>query len=246
MQIVKTKTQFGDIFIPEKDIYIRKALIEHKIWEPHTLKLCLEKINKDSIVVEVGSHVGSHTIPLARNCRFVYAFEMQRLIFQILNFNCMVNGISNVVPFLGGVSNKNKKVYSQEPDWKNINQEINSGNLKIERLTEVSKEDKSFFSMDVVKLDDHLKLLPYLSLLKIDAEGHEHKIIEGALDLIKKFKPIILTECHGVKTDYTGDRGNVDIITDMLKNDYEIQVYKETMKIEGKPLDNINMLAVPK
>lgn len=248
MQIIRTQTQVGDIFIPEKDVYIREALLEHQIWEPNTLKLCLDRITSESIVVEVGSHVGTHTIELARNSRFVYAFEMQRLLFQILNVNCMFNGITNVIPFLGGVSNENKKIYSQEPDWKNMQEKFNSGNVKIEKLTEINEKDKSFFAMDIIKLDDHLKLLPYLSLLKIDVEGHEHKVLEGAKNLIKKFKPIIVTECHGIKTDYTGERGNVEIIENILKEcgEYKLTIYKETVKIKGKPLDNLNMLAVPK
>lgn len=247
MQIIRTQTQVGDIFIPEKDVYIRKALLEHKIWEPNTLKLCLDRMTSESIVVEVGSHVGTHTIALAKHSRFVYAFEMQRLLFQILNVNCMFNGVTNVIPFLGGVSNENKKTYSVEVDWKEA-PEINTGNIKIEKLTDVEQAAKSFYAMDIVKLDDHLKLLPYLTLLKIDVEGHEHKVLEGAKHLIKKFKPIIITECHGIKTDYTGERGNVEMIENILKEcgDYKITIYKETIKIEGKPLDNLNLLAVPK
>src|SRR5947209_3861416 len=51
-----------------------------------------------SVVVEVGANMGMRTVPLARRVGpggFVYAYEPQRLIFQVLCANLALNSIPN-------------------------------------------------------------------------------------------------------------------------------------------------------
>ena len=49
------------------------------------------------------------------------------------------------------------------------------------------------FEVNVKKLDD-LKLENPISFIKIDVEGHEIEVIQGAIKVIKKNKPILLVE----------------------------------------------------
>ena len=46
----------------------------------------------------------------------------------------------------------------------------------------------------IVKLDDYYKDINNIDFIKIDVEGYEAYVIEGALNLIKKFKPYIYVE----------------------------------------------------
>ena len=49
------------------------------------------------------------------------------------------------------------------------------------------------FEVNVKKLDD-LKLENPISFIKIDVEGHEIEVMQGAIKIIKKNKPILLVE----------------------------------------------------
>ena len=57
-------------------------------------------VKKDSVVVEIGSHIGSLTVPISRLCKTLFTFEPQRLLFQLLNTNLVINNIDNVVAYL--------------------------------------------------------------------------------------------------------------------------------------------------
>jgi hypothetical protein len=50
------------------------------------------------------------------------------------------------------------------------------------------------YPINIVSLDNKFSEIEKLDLIKIDAEGHEVPILKGAKELIKKFKPLILTE----------------------------------------------------
>jgi FkbM family methyltransferase len=48
--------------------------------------------------------------------------------------------------------------------------------------------------VDVIKLDEYYKDIKQVDFIKIDVEGWERHVIEGAFELIKKFKPYLLIE----------------------------------------------------
>ena len=45
-----------------------------------------EYIDKDSVVLDLGANLGTHTVPLSLLCKEVMAFEPQEKIFNILNY----------------------------------------------------------------------------------------------------------------------------------------------------------------
>ena len=63
---------------------------------------------------------------------------------------------------------------------------------------ETESDDKKFIRIPVKKLDTFLadKQLPRLDLLRMDIEGSELRLFEGAVETIKKYKPMIQMELH--------------------------------------------------
>ena len=49
---------------------------------------------------------------------------------------------------------------------------------------------------DAVCLDDYIDRFDYVDILKIDVEGAECAVIDGSIEFIKKFQPIIFLEVH--------------------------------------------------
>jgi FkbM family methyltransferase len=224
------KAKHGTFLVPKVDEFIGQSLKLNKEWEEKTLDICKQILKSDSIVVEVGSHIGSHTVPISRMCGRVFAFEMQRLIFQLLNANLMLNGRLNVHTHSNPVSNESSTIKLAEMNWgASEENKLNTGNGKFANL----KHDKGY-PTKIVTLDEELGHLKQISLLKLDAEGEEVNILKGSKEIIKKFKPHILTEF--------GER-NVADLRELLKDEYELFDVSSKILFD---VDNLMMYCKPR
>jgi len=224
------KAKHGTFLVPKVDEFIGQSLKLNKEWEEKTLDICKQILKSDSIVVEVGSHIGSHTVPISRMCGKVFAFEMQRLIFQLLNANLMLNGRLNVHTHSNPVSNESSTIKLAEMNWgASEENKLNTGNGKFANL----KHDKGY-PTKIVTLDEELGHLKQISLLKLDAEGEEVNILKGSKEIIKKFKPHILTEF--------GER-NIADLRNLLKDDYELFDVSSKILFD---VDNLMMYCKPR
>lgn len=186
------KAKHGDFRILHFDMYISRYLEKYGEWSEFEVELYEKIINKNFVVIEVGSHIGSHTVPLAKLAGTVICYEPQRLIYQTLNHNIIKNNLTNVVTYMMGAGDENKIIQLNEIDYNhylNTNEQANTGCTQIEKLI----TDKGYKSA-IVKLDDHLNNLAALHFIKIDAEFMEIKVLKGAQKLIKKFKPVLYFE----------------------------------------------------
>ena len=191
LQMIKEiRTKDHLFLVLEKDTFINECLERYGYWEKPTMDICRSYLKSDSSVIEVGAHIGSHTIILSDICKdgFIYSFELQKLIFQLLNANLLLNTCKNVYSYMEAVSNENKIECIAEVDYKGMDK-FNSGlgSLKMVR-------QHKGYPINIVSLDNKFSEIEKLDLIKIDAEGHEVPILKGAKELIKKFKPLILTE----------------------------------------------------
>ena len=224
------KAKHGTFLVPKVDEFIGQSLKLNKEWEEKTLDICKQILKSDSIVVEVGSHIGSHTVPISRMCGKVFAFEMQRLIFQLLNANLMLNGRLNVYTHSNPVSNESSTIKLAEMHWgASEENKLNTGNGKFANL----KHDKGY-PTKIVTLDEELGHLKQISLLKLDAEGEEVNILKGSKEIIKKFKPHILTEF--------GER-NIADLRELLKDEYELFDVSSKILFD---VDNLMMYCKPR
>lgn len=84
-------------------------------------------------------------------------------------------------------------------------------------------------SIKVDSLVDQLKLNP--KFLKIDVEGSEHEVLEGAAETLKKFRPLIMIEKH---PKMIPARISIEVIDDFLKRvGYKMEnlIFKDDLAI---------------
>jgi len=157
------------------------------------------------IIFDVGAHKGEFLKSIKKNKNFekIYSFEPQKKIFQNLNLLSLEKKICCFNLALGK-NNEIKNLKINKKTSTSTFSEINNLSLwyKIKSFV-VSGSTKSSFiyeeKVKVVKLDDFCndhKILN-IDLLKIDTEGHEKEVLEGAINLIKQKKiKYILLEFH--------------------------------------------------
>lgn len=150
--------------------------------------------HKNGIVLDIGANLGSFTLPLAKaNPHLTFhSFEPQRIIYYQLCGNTLINGCDNVHCHNFGLSDERKRFDIELPDYAN---ETNIGAFSIDkevRETEYECPTKGATEpMVVFPLDDGQH--KDVRLLKIDVEGHELEVLEGATKtlLINNYPPII-------------------------------------------------------
>jgi FkbM family methyltransferase len=185
---------FGhSILIPECDAYIKNIIESTGEWEKNVYTAYKELLNKDSIVIEVGAHVGTHTVEMSKLSKHVYTFEIQRFLNQLLSYNLIHNECFNVTNFLEIVGNNNSLLPIEEISY-DIDRVFNTGVMTVQGLNKPWG-----YPILQTKLDDKFSFLTRCDLLKIDAEGSEVDVIKGAIKLINKTKPAVLVEFDGDK-----------------------------------------------
>lgn len=191
----KILCKHGVFNILKNDQYICKSLTEYGEWSEHEVDLYKDIIKSNDIIIEIGSHIGTHTLPMTKIITqgHIYAFEPQILLFNLLNKNLKENNTNCVTTFLNAVSNQEEKIRLKEVDYEDEYKKrihINSGGLDYRHL--ITSEDG--YEINVIKLDSQFKNLNKLDFIKIDAEGNELDILKGSQSLLEKFHPIIYCE----------------------------------------------------
>ncbi len=179
------KSKYGFMLCNKFDQYVGKAIIEYGEYSDDEVDLFRTLCSTDDVVIEVGSNIGSHTLPLAQivsESGKVYAFEPQRFIFQTLCANIALNSLENVYCFQKAVSSTKGHLFLPKIQYN-----------KIGNFGGISLQNKGDERVDVIKLDKFLTL-DRLKLVKIDAEGMELEVLKGTKKLIRKHQPILLIE----------------------------------------------------
>lgn len=170
---------------------IGKSLHLYGEWAQNEIDVLSRFIGKGSVVIDVGAHIGSHTLAFSRlvgRTGLVLAFEPQPTIYKILQANVDRNLLSNVEVYNVGVSNRVGKMYLPDIDY--------GGHSNLGGVSLSSVGDELSGAVDVKPLDD--LNLDRIDLLKADVEGMEAYVVEGARSLIAKHGPVVFLECRTV------------------------------------------------
>lgn len=134
-------------------------------------------ITKESIVVDVGAHIGTIAVPLAAQARKVIAYEPDIGSFNLLRENARLNGASLDLRNKGlGSASARATIMCVHPGNAGSNTLMTGdGPITIAALdTEVSQAH----------------------LIKLDVEGMEYEVLQGATLLIRGSRPTVCFEVN--------------------------------------------------
>lgn len=169
----------------ENDVFIGRALIHYGEYSELEWNLLEQFCKPGRVVVEVGANIGGHTVAIGKAVGArgrVVAIEPQPVIFQALCANLALNDLTNVDASNCGCGSKRQTLSLPRIDYAH---EGNFGAVGLENYATTASSS----SVDVQRLDDLLAPYKLVNLLKIDVEGMESEVIEGAARLYALFAP---------------------------------------------------------
>ena len=163
--------------------YVGSSLYNFGVYEKHTTDI-IKSLKEGMVAIDIGASIGAHTLTMAKAVGpsgRVYAFEPSENLFPILATNILENKLLNVTPEKIALSSKVGRIL--------VDMTL-LGNLDGSTPKEVRKRT------DSTTIDSYIKTkeLSRLDFIKIDTDGHEVKIIKGALETIKTFQPMMVIE----------------------------------------------------
>jgi len=153
-------------------------------------------IKEGDTIIDVGAHLGvfaKYYGLLSGKTGTVICFEANPVVFERLNENFKKNG--NIITQHFAVSHSSDR----NIEIKYYPDDLNQSCSTVEPLlmSEKRMPGKTLIAkVPTKKLDDLLSNneIESCDFVKIDVEGHESAVIEGASKLLKKFKPIVIFE----------------------------------------------------
>lgn len=181
----------GTFVANENDIYVGRALLRYGEYSELEFELLRQLCQAGQYVAEVGANVGALTVPLAHTVGptgRVVAYEPQPVIFQTLCANVALSSLTNVDCINAGIGDANGSIALARIDY---GEEGNFGGIQLKNV-------QNGVLVDVKKFDE---CYPYeqLALMKVDVEGMEQKVLEGAAQTIDRCRPILYVENDRIK-----------------------------------------------
>lgn len=160
--------------------------------------------------IDIGANYGLMSYNMSKHFDLVSSFEIVPEVNECFKLNANKFNLKNVNIYDCGLGNKEQKVALNFDPNKTFSTHVDpnsTGDVVVKTLDSFEFENVDF--------------------IKIDAEGYETYIIQGALKTIKKYKPVILYERKGHSARYNQEKNSV---LDILKK----YGYKELENIGSK------------
>ena len=177
--------RYGPMLYNFHDQYVGRSLDLYGEYSESEVALFRQLVRPGDVVVEVGANLGAHTVALAKltgSHGAVVAFEPQRIVYQALCANAALNSLLHVFANHAAVGNSpgTLRVPTLDPT-----QEQNFGGYNLQGHTE--GEIVPLITLDSLGLSN-------CRLLKVDVEGMELDVLQGAANLIRTFLPALYVE----------------------------------------------------
>ncbi|HKV40744.1 MAG TPA: FkbM family methyltransferase [Blastocatellia bacterium] len=184
---VQLELEGSTVFVSPDDAEIGKHVLRVREYEPHVARAIKSVLREGQVFVDVGANAGYHTLLAARivgeagkviaieanpcNTRLLRAaVRANRMEGRVISFDLAATSEQCLLELLAGASNGEVQV-------------LTPGDSESELVQGLA-------------LDTILAPFGRVDVIKTDTEGHELSVLQGAMDTLRNFRPVILFEFH--------------------------------------------------
>tara|TARA_A100001015_G_scaffold6823_1_gene8484 strand:+ start:516 stop:1184 length:669 start_codon:yes stop_codon:yes gene_type:complete len=171
-------------------------------WQKDFTKIVVDYVDNFHTCIDVGSHYGFLTKEFSSYFDNVYAFEMNKKIYDYFLQN--VSDCNNIKSF-------NVALYNEDNDHLLSTNDLDSGQNKINKNGKIEVKGKT---LDSYKLEN-------VGLIKLDIQGGEFNALEGSIETLKNNNPIVVVEIlnRNMYDRYLKNKKTIDLLFSL---NYEI------------------------
>ncbi|GHC97201.1 FkbM family methyltransferase [Novosphingobium pokkalii] len=177
----------GLFHILDADDTIGVSMRAYGEWSESEVRLYELLLQPGAVVVEAGANIGTHTIALSRIVGAsgrVHAFEPLGINHRLLCANLLANDVFNVRTYQAALGRE--LAFAAFPDVEG-DRSANYGALGFYASTDLPKLPCPLMTVDALGLER-------LDFVKIDVEGHEREIVIGAMETVRRCRPVVYLE----------------------------------------------------
>jgi len=172
------------------------------------------EVSQDDVVVDVGAAEGLFSLSILGRCKKILIVEPNKLFVKALSKTFHDHTLQKVAIFNVATGDIEAKVAIREDDI--------SSNITADSCGE---------EVQMMTLDALLKDKGPIDYIKADIEGYEIKMLAGAAETIKKYKPKMAITCYHADNDY---QQIIDFVTGLVP-EYKC-ILRGVTQFDGKPI----------
>lgn len=187
-------------------------IFKNGIYEKDIVDDIYSELDRDKILLDIGSNIGQHSLLLSPYCKEIHSFEPIKTVYDQFNEIIRINRLQNIHTYNIAISNKKES--------KSFNFVKNhagtSSFVEREAQNEVEKITVHTDTLANILIDKKV------DVIKIDVEGFETVAIIGNKDFILKNRPVIFLEFNPKWIDKEGSYSALDFFNFFIDNNYQV------------------------
>lgn len=186
------------------------------IWEKESIEYFFNRVELSNIsqptIIDIGAQSGLYSLyaKFLPNSVF-YSYEPLPLTYNLLKDNIELNSITNVNMFNYAIGKANEMKVLHVPDHLGLNT-FGDTPLRFDKWKDVNVQIKP--------LDDLFLNTP-VHFIKCDTEGWEYNVIQGAQNVLKKWKPELFIEVNDINLKQCGTQKD-DLLSLIYSLNYKL------------------------
>ncbi|NHN58563.1 MULTISPECIES: FkbM family methyltransferase [Halorussus] len=177
----------------------------------------LSRSSPGDVLYDVGANIGNYTLVAAIADREVVSFEPDPEMFCRLQKNIGINDTNLVTAYNIGLANKETTLTFYQSSHQGRGS-FNKFNATYDNSHIVGTQDVDVTMLDRIIESDSL---PSPNHLKVDVEGFEKEVLQGASQTIEKYRPTLYIEPHE-----TAENHGIEGLQKLVKSfNYKIEDY---------------------
>jgi FkbM family methyltransferase len=221
------------IILDSPNEYIQKTILLHGVYEPDVADAIAMATSPGELFLDIGANIGQHTLLAAYRGVDVIAFEPVPRIANRLKANVSLNNLSAriqvctsaICAFQGTAT-----IFEAERE--------DDGSHSL--VAGVPANSISSLSVPTTTVDVHLhECGRSLSAMKIDVEGAEARVLDGAIQTLENDRPIVIIETADRLAENIGETA-VSVLRRLVDRDYRIlRVDEQLHRLIDTPITHV-------